>query len=536
MDRLGPYTNLEKIGEGGMGVTYRAWQPSLNRHVAIKMLREGADETAIERFRREGTAIAKMEKNPNVVEVYDAHVDEPPYYLVLEYLQGRSLASLIREKDRLPQEEAVHLVIQVLQGLGHAHGYDVFHRDIKPDNIIVNDAGKPTITDFGIAQISGQPGVTATGMSIGTLEYMSPEQLRGLKVDHRTDLYSAGVVLYEVLTGRTPFVGGGPVTVMNRIANDAPPAPHGFYDDIPEALGMVVLKALEKDPRDRFQSGAEMAQALEATLREPETTAKRKEGEPPPPPPPPSPPPRRRVPPLAVALVVVLLLIGGLLYAIVGKRTDVGPPPPPPVPVPTAVSPSQNKDKKVPGPIAPPPPVGMTGMVGWSVAAAQKEADKLGVRWPSRTASRYDTTPKGCVLSHIPGAGKPFTPGQVLEVVLSLGPRPGPPPARKYNCDYPGCRAQFSTSKELATHKKTHRPTPPPPPPPTYACDYPGCNAEFTSSEQLTVHKATHRPQPPQQTFTCKVCGEKFTDKGQRDFHQVLCAISAAKKLGDSLK
>ena len=332
MDQLGAYTNLEEVGEGGWGITYRAWDPSLSRHVAIKKLKEDADQTSVGRFRGEGKAIAAMEKQDNIVQVYGAHLDEPPYYLVLEYLQGRSLASLIADKGgRLTQRDAVALIVQVLRGLEHAHMHGVIHRDIKPDNIIVNDAGKATITDFGIARISGQTRATAEGMSIGTVEYMSPEQAKGppVEVDRRTDIYSAGVVLYEMLTGRTPFAGGSTWTVMSRIVNDAPAPPGGFYREIPPALEMVVLKALAKDPRDRFQSATDMAQALEAALREPERIAGRESVEPHPPPP----PPRRPVPPLAVALVVVLLLIGGLLYAIVGKRPGA-----PTTPLPESVS------------------------------------------------------------------------------------------------------------------------------------------------------------------------------------------------------
>ena len=498
MEQLGPYTNLEKIGEGGMGVTYRAWQDSLNRHVAIKMLKEGADQKGLDRFRREGKAIASMDKHGSIVQVHDAHLDEPPYYLVLEFLQGRSLASLLAQNGRLPKEQAVHLIAQVLRGLDHAHSHGIIHRDIKPDNIMVNEAGKATITDFGIAQVNSETRMTAEGMTVGTADYMSPEQARGSPIDERTDLYSAGVVLYEMLTGRTPFAGGGVLTVMNRITNDVPPAPSGFYPDIPPALETVVLRALKKDPRERFQSATEMLRDVEAALREPETSTSPHPYPPKPepdgPPPPPPPAPKRWLP--AVGLVVVLVLIGSVLFAMMhGRSGRIIPPPSFRCDVPgcgLVFTSSEKLAEHKKTHHATPPTIYQCKFCNKSFPT-QSELD-------AHVKKAHPSQP----MYKCPQCGAMFASQAELNSHIRSSHQPRP----RYEC--PQCGATFASQADLNSHMRSmHRSQP------TYKC--PQCGATFTSQADLNSHmRSMHRSQP---TYKCPQCGATFNTQSQLDAH-----------------
>lgn len=414
MEQVGPYELLEKLGEGAMGEVWRAHQSSLNRMIALKVLpsHRESDEMAVRRFRQEGQTAARL-KHDNIVSVYDAHVDEPPYYIAMEFLEGRSLADRIAEQGRLSPDEAVAIISQVCAGLEHAHEHGVIHRDIKPANVMISETGRATITDFGIARATDQTRMTATGATFGTPDYMSPEQAKGLPVDHRTDLYSVGAMLFEALTGRTPFTGGGPLTVMNRIASDPPPPPRGFYSDISPALEIVVLKALAKDPRDRFQSGTEMARALEIALREPNTAvyaplAPEAAGGTSPVIPPavpdavptPVPAPARPRTALLGSLigVVALMIVAVLYFALTGEHE---PPPPPPPPAPSVVP----------------------SIVDLHVVAARSELGDLDLTLTNDPADNEfsDTKPHGTVLRQDPSPGAPFPADKAVRVVLSRG-------------------------------------------------------------------------------------------------------------------
>jgi serine/threonine protein kinase len=260
---FGPYVVVERIGEGGMAVVYKGYQESLNRYVAIKVLRGelASDQQFIARFRREALAAAKM-NHPNILHVYDAGVAYGVYYIVMDYAQGGTLKDLILRGPMDP-ERAASIIAQVADALDYAHREGLIHRDVKPTNILLTIDGRPVLTDFGIAKaLYETTQLTRTGTSIGTPDYMAPEQIQGQPVDGRTDLYALGIVLYEMLSGRVPFRGSTPVAVLYKQVNEMPPPLRSLGIEVPAWLESVLDKAVAKRPRDRFQRGREFAQAL----------------------------------------------------------------------------------------------------------------------------------------------------------------------------------------------------------------------------------------------------------------------------------
>lgn len=208
---LGNYQILEEIGRGGMAIVYKAVQPSLQRHVAIKVLppQFTFDTIFVQRFQREAVAAGRL-KHPNIVTIYDVGEQGGIYYIVMEYLEGVILAELIRQQGPLPLQRVAHIAQQVASALDYAHGQGFIHRDIKPGNVIVGPGDHATLTDFGIVKAAEGTTLTRTGMMIGTPQYMSPEQIQGREIDYRADIYSLGIVCYEMLTGRVPFGGRDP--------------------------------------------------------------------------------------------------------------------------------------------------------------------------------------------------------------------------------------------------------------------------------------------------------------------------------------
>jgi len=264
---IGPYLIESVLRVGGTSIVYRAVDPVLGRHVAIKRLhpRLEDDPTAVARFRREAIFAAKL-KNPNIVVIHEAKVDPPPpYYIAMEFLEGGSLADRLGEGRRLPVADVLSVTRQVSEGLEHAHRQGLVHCDIKPGNIMFHADGRIAITDFGISRVVDQATTPLTAGRSGTLEYMSPEQVRGEELDHRSDVYSLGVVVYQMLTGRTPFRGTEPLVVMRQILDDAPPAPRSLDPEIPVRAEAVLLQALAKDrarrPRDAMSFCWELARA-----------------------------------------------------------------------------------------------------------------------------------------------------------------------------------------------------------------------------------------------------------------------------------
>ena len=263
----GRYRIMRKLGSGGMADVYLAEDEELGRRVAIKILNDkyAPDDQFVERFRREAKNAAGL-SHPNIVSIYDRGEAEGTYYIAMEYLDGRSLKELVVARGPLPIPDAIAATRQVLSALRFAHRKGVVHRDIKPHNVMADADGRLKVTDFGIAR-AGVSQMTEAGSIIGTAQYLSPEQARGAPVDQRSDLYSMGIVLYEMLTGQVPFTGESPVEIAMKHLSDPPRPPSLLRPDIPPDLDMVVLRALAKNPEDRFQTAEEMDAELGARRR-----------------------------------------------------------------------------------------------------------------------------------------------------------------------------------------------------------------------------------------------------------------------------
>jgi beta-lactam-binding protein with PASTA domain len=259
----GRYRVTRKIGGGGMADVYLAEDQELGRRVAIKVLhgRYAHDEQFVERFRREATHAAGL-SHPNIVSIFDRGETNGSYFIVMEYVEGRTLKELIRGRGPCPIPVAIAYTRQTLAALRYAHRNGVIHRDIKPHNVIVDPEGVVKVTDFGIAR-AGASQMTEEGAIIGTAQYLSPEQARGAPVDQTSDLYSTGIVLYELLTAHVPFTGETPVEIAMKHLSEMPAAPSELRPEVPDDLDLVVLRALAKEPADRYQSAAAMDADLE---------------------------------------------------------------------------------------------------------------------------------------------------------------------------------------------------------------------------------------------------------------------------------
>ncbi len=263
----GRYRLERKLGSGGMADVWLAEDQELGRKVAIKMLHEryANDTQFVERFRREATHAAGL-SHPNVVSIYDRGEAEGSYFIVMEYVEGRTLKELLVTRGPCPVPVAISYVRQVLAALRYAHRNGIVHRDIKPHNVLVDHEGRVKVADFGIAR-AGSSQITEAGSIIGTAQYLSPEQARGAPVDESSDLYSTGIVLYELLTGDLPFTGETPVEIAMKHLSQVPPSPSSIRPEIPRDLDLVVLRALAKEPADRYRSAKEMDRDLELVGR-----------------------------------------------------------------------------------------------------------------------------------------------------------------------------------------------------------------------------------------------------------------------------
>ncbi len=268
--KYGRYDIVGELGKGSMGVIYRAHDPQIDRAVALKVLRQDrvTSEDFIQRFFKEAKAIGRL-SHPNIVTVFDVGQDQGTLYIAMEFLEGSPLDRVIQEK-RLSLEEIVDIGVQVAEALDYAHGQGIIHRDIKPANIILTASGQARITDFGIARIEDPSATqqTQAGEILGTPSYMSPEQVMSQRVDGRSDLYSLGVIVYELSTGVRPFRGENMAATFRAIIQDTPVEPIKRNPSIPPALSELVMKSLNKEPARRFETGKAMAEALKACLKE----------------------------------------------------------------------------------------------------------------------------------------------------------------------------------------------------------------------------------------------------------------------------
>ncbi|HEY1357234.1 MAG TPA: protein kinase [Thermoleophilaceae bacterium] len=257
----------EKIGAGGMSTVYRAFDPTLERWVAIKLMHRdiSTDPDQLERFRREARAVASL-NHPHIVTVIDAGEDEGAPYIVFEYVEGETLKDRIRSVGRLPVPEAVAYAIEIGRALSCAHAHRLVHRDVKPQNVLIDPDGRAKVTDFGIARSMEAKGLTATGRVLGTTDYVSPEQALGHQVTEQSDIYSLGIVLYEMLTGETPFNADTQVAVAMKHVRDPLPDVQRRRPEVSAALAAIVEHSTAKETRNRYQTVDEMVHDLEQVL------------------------------------------------------------------------------------------------------------------------------------------------------------------------------------------------------------------------------------------------------------------------------
>jgi eukaryotic-like serine/threonine-protein kinase len=258
------YTLGERLGDGGMAEVYLARDNSLGREVALKVLREryAEDEEFVERFRREAVSAASL-NHPNVVQIYDrGRTEDGALYMAMEYVPGGTLKERIKAEGSLAPREAADMAARVADALAVAHDRGIVHRDVKPQNVLLAASGEAKVGDFGIARAASTETMTQTNDVLGTLAYMSPEQVRGERVGPRSDLYSLGVVLYEMLTGRLPFQGDDPIATAMKRLDEEPPHPREANPAVPEELDALVVKLLAKDPADRYASAASVSEDL----------------------------------------------------------------------------------------------------------------------------------------------------------------------------------------------------------------------------------------------------------------------------------
>ena len=263
------YEILEKVGDGGMALVYRAKDTLLNRIVAVKVLRDqfSTDMEFVERFRREAQSAASL-SHPNVVNIYDVGQTDTAHFIVMEYVQGENLSAVIREKGALSEHFVVSVSLQIARALSHAHQHGIVHRDIKPHNILITQEGQVKVTDFGIAQAMSAANLTQTGVVLGSVHYFSPEQARGVNVTSSSDLYSLGVVMYEMLTGRQPFRGDTPIAIALKQIQENPVPLRQHLPELNRSLEQLVMRLMAKEPSQRPQDADEVARALQRIERE----------------------------------------------------------------------------------------------------------------------------------------------------------------------------------------------------------------------------------------------------------------------------
>jgi serine/threonine protein kinase len=257
------YMIISQLGGGGMALVYKAKDTLLNRTVTVKILRpeHTGDEEFVSRFREEAQAVAVL-SHPNIVSVYDVGQENDTHFIVMEYVEGRNLKQIIKEMGKIPINHASDIARQICDGLQHAHENGIVHRDVKPHNILVMDNGRIKVTDFGIAQMMSSVTITNSGTIVGSVHYFSPEQAKGTATGTKSDIYSVGVVLYEMVTGRIPFDGDSPIAIALKQIQEQPIPPSKLNSQVSPELEQLILRAMEKDPNMRFRSAGEMSKEL----------------------------------------------------------------------------------------------------------------------------------------------------------------------------------------------------------------------------------------------------------------------------------
>jgi serine/threonine protein kinase/beta-lactam-binding protein with PASTA domain len=431
------YRPTSLVGEGGMAMVYEAEDLLLGRKVAVKILREqfASDPGFLARFRREAKAAAAL-SHPNVVAIYDVGSDGPTQYIVMELVRGRTLKQIIQEEGPVSSARAISLGRQICEGLEYAHEHGIVHRDVKSQNILVGRESRVKITDFGIAVALGASSLTESGHVVGSAQYFSPEQARGEQATALSDIYAAGVVLYEMATGQLPFEAETPVAVALKQVQEAPAPPRRLNPRIPESLQAVILRAMAKDPAQRFESGRAMAGALlayaqsslEATISQPvpvpASTTRGARPQAPTVVKEPAQPVRRqgsgRMAPLVLVLLLFLLLVGsitvGILTSTNGSLQRLFPTlgqAPTAVPPPTA--------QPVAAPTVAPIPVKVPQLVGKPFPQAEQQAQADGLNLVIGGSVYNADYPVTYIVTQKPTAGDPIQKNGRIEVTVSLG-------------------------------------------------------------------------------------------------------------------
>jgi serine/threonine protein kinase len=374
------YKIIEKLGGGGMAEVFKGLDTLLDRQVTIKILREQytSDKEFVRKFRREAQAVARL-SHPNIVSIYDVGIDGDTQYLVMEFVDGLNLKEYINSKGPLSDTEVIDIGIQICDALEHAHNNQIIHRDIKPHNILITKNGKVKVTDFGIARAATEATITYNGGLVGSVHYISPEQAKGELTEYKSDIYSAGVVLYEMATGKLPFEGESPITVALKHIQDTPKKPSELKPDIIKPLETVILKAMEREKEQRYSSAGEMKSNLERIkFREKSFVYQEKR-------------PKKKLKPLGwviIGLLSIGIIVGGLFIA--GNLLEVG-------------------EVKVPN------------VIGKSIEEAGVILRKEGLVLNIGGEEYHPTIPKNHIINQSPKSDSIVRKGRKIDVDVSLG-------------------------------------------------------------------------------------------------------------------